>query len=171
MKNLLIGCGSKHNMRVSVTGSLEWEGELVTLDNNPDHNPDVVHDLNVHPLPFDDNTFDSIHAYEVQEHLASLGDYKFFFAEFTEYWRILKPGGLFCVTVPDISSPWLFGDPSHTRVITWESTVFLSQDEYVKKVGATAMSDFRSIYRADFKRRAMSVDGGTLSFVLQAIKG
>lgn len=170
MKELLIGCGADHHKRLALDNVHEWQGELVTLDNNPDHNPDVVHDLNVHPLPFEDNSFDSIHAYEVLEHLASLGDYKFFFAEFSEYWRILKPGGMFYATVPDLRSPWLFGDPSHTRVISQESIGFLSQAMYEEYVGKTAMSDFRYLYSADFHAEATGHENSTFSFVLRAIK-
>jgi SAM-dependent methyltransferase len=169
MKSLLMGSGSSRDRRFKPNGVAEWD-ELVTLDYNADHNPDVVHDLNVHPLPFEDNTFDEIHAYEVLEHLASLGDYRFFFSEFSEYWRILKPGGFFCATVPDVNSPWLFGDPSHTRVIVPESLTFLSQAEYEKQVGKTAMSDFRFIYKADFEAMGCQVADSTLAFVLKAIK-
>ncbi len=83
-----MGCGSSTVKKISVQGHEEFS-HLTRLDNNPDHNPDVVWDLRVHPLSFEDNTFDEIHAYEVLEHLAQQGDYKFFFAEFSEYWRIL----------------------------------------------------------------------------------
>lgn len=170
LPNLMIGAGRSRVKRIDVDGVDEWVGGLVTLDNNPDHGTDVVHDLNVHPLPFEDNSFSTIHAYEVLEHLGSLGDYRFFFSEFSEYWRILEPGGLFYATVPALDSPWLFGDPSHTRVIVPESLVFLSQAEYERQVGVTAMSDFRSIYKADFEPVGTNVEGGSFKFVLRAIK-
>src|SRR5690606_26663551 len=115
---------------------------------NKDHNPDIVWDLTVHPLPFNDEEFDEIHAYEVLEHLANQGDYEFFFKEFTEYWRILKPKGRFFASVP--VGVWTWGDPSHKRVIQPETLIFLDQDQYAQ-VGTTSMSDFRYLYKVSFK--------------------
>jgi hypothetical protein len=64
MPELLIGCGSRRAKDVWVADKKEWT-DLRTLDINPDHKPDVVHDLQDIPLPFPDETFDEIHAYEV----------------------------------------------------------------------------------------------------------
>jgi SAM-dependent methyltransferase len=164
---LLIGCGSNRAKKLSVQGRSEWSG-LVTLDYEARHNPDVVHDLH-DPLPFDDNTADEIHAYEVLEHVGKQGDYRFFFQQFTDFWRVLKPGGVLLGTVPLPGSPWAWGDPSHTRVIPKETFVFLHQPSY-EQVGKTAMSDFRSIYKADFDVIHLHENGDVLEFALQAIK-
>ena len=64
MSELLLGCGSNRDKKLSAQGRAAWSG-LVTLDINADHAPDVVHDLNVLPLPFADEQFEEIHA-EVQ---------------------------------------------------------------------------------------------------------
>jgi SAM-dependent methyltransferase len=170
---LLLGCGSTRDRRISVNGAVGWR-HLVTLDHNPDHRPDVVHDLNVFPWPFEDETFDEVHAYEVLEHLGQQGDWRRFFRDFSEVYRILKPGGYLAATTPSYKSMWAWGDPSHTRVITSGSLVFLDQDQYRQQVGKTAMSDFRFCYKADF--RAVSVDmqgeedASGFGFVLQAVK-
>lgn len=169
MKELLLGCGSRTSKDLFVEGRKEFEN-VVRLDVNADHKPDVVHDLTQHPLPFADNEFDEIHAYEVLEHLAYQGDFKFFFSEFSEYWRILKPGGLFFATVPSIKSVWAWGDPSHKRVITLPNFVFLSQKQYQEQIGKTKMSDFRNIYQADFDLVYHIDDGETFSFILGAKK-
>ncbi len=168
-RELLMGCGSSTVKKISVKGHEEFTN-VTRLDINPDHNPDVVWDLRKHPLPFEDNTFDEIHAYEVLEHLARQGDYEFFFAEFSEYWRILKNRGLFFLTVPDRNSVWAWGDPSHTRIIQVENFIYLDQDSYTNQVGKTAISDFRYIYKANFKRGYTEVKNDTLAVVLQAIK-
>ena len=146
MKELLLGCGSRTQKDLSM-GNPEFEN-VTRLDYNPDHHPDILWDLTVHPLPFDDEEFDEIHAYEVLEHLANQGDYEFFFQEFSEYWRILKPKGKFFASVP--VGPWVWGDPSHKRVIQPETLIFLDQDQY-KQVGQTSMSDFRNVYKVSFK--------------------
>jgi len=169
VSELLIGCGGSAVKKLCWDGRSEWAA-LTTLDNNPAHKPDVVHDLNVLPLPFGDATFDEIHAYEVLEHCGTQGDYKFFFAQWSDFWRILKPGGLFFGTVPLPSSPWAWGDPSHTRVLPKECLTFLSQREYERQVGVTAMSDFRWLYKADFEAVYMAEQGDVLAFALRANK-
>jgi len=149
----------------------EWTG-LITLDNNPDCKPDWVWDLrNPTPLPFDADTFDEIHAYEVLEHIAQQGDYTAFFRQFSDYWRILKPDGLFFATVPAKDSVWAWGDPSHTRVIQQENLIFLCQKIYSEQVGVTPMSDFRYIYKADFDIAYLDTsDANIFKFVLKAVK-
>lgn len=168
-KQLLIGCGSKQDKRIYIPGDERWEN-LVTLDINKDHKPDVVWDLTAFPMPFDDNTFDEIHAYEVLEHTGSQGDYRFFFKQFEEFHRILKPGGTFLATVPAPTSPWAWGDPSHTRIFPKEWLTFLRQKSYEEQVGKTSLSDFRYIYTANFEPIWAEEKGDTLYFVIQAIK-
>lgn len=164
-----MGCGSNWKKQFYPEGCEDWE-DLTTLDNNADHHPDVVWDLTVHPLPFEDNSFDEIHAYEVLEHLAQQGDYRFFFDEWSEYWRILKPGGLFVGSVPHPDSVWAWADPSHKRVIPPETFTFLSQEEYQNQVGKTRLSDFRYMYKADFEIIVVQRAGDSNNFALKAIK-
>lgn len=168
-KELLIGCGSMRDKRLTCDKTHEWD-DLTTLDYNADHNPDVYWDLNMLPLPFKPDTFDEIHAYEVLEHLGSQGDYKSFFALFSELHRILKPDGHLMATCPSRHSVWAYGDPSHTRIIQAESLIFLSQPHYTENVGKNSMSDFRSIYKADFEIMFAEDDKETVRFIIKAIK-
>ena len=168
MPELLIGCGRSKIKLLGADWTRDWKA-LTTLDINPDHQPDVVWDLNDIPLPFEDNTFDEIHAYEVLEHIGRQGDYKFFFAQFTDFWRILKPNGYMFGSCPDLSSPWLWGDPSHTRVISKGSLTFLNQKAYTQ-VGNTSMSDFRYLYQADLRLVFEETKDSSWFFALQAIK-
>lgn len=187
-RELLLGCGhSRVKKLASVDGNPHWRG-LETLDRNDSCNPDYVCDLNGcnwlielgedecgrdrTQLIFSD-WFDEVHAYEILEHLGSQGDAESFFAHFSEIWRILKPDGYLYATVPSRFSPWLWGDPSHRRAILPESLVFLDQSEYIRQLDGpakTPMSDFRSIYSADF-RLIRSLDNRTThEFILQAVK-
>lgn len=168
-RELLIGCGSNHTKLLASDGAANWSN-LTTLDYNEDHKPDVCWDLMKLPLPFKDEEFDEIHAYEVLEHLGQQGDYKLFFAQFSEFWRLLKPNGHFMAICPSRHSVWAYGDPSHTRIIQLEQLVFLSQNEYERQVGKTPMSDFRNIYKADFESVYQEDDGEMVRFVLKAIK-
>lgn len=170
---LLLGCGSSRERRIAVNGRQGWS-KLVTLDAYDGHAPDVVHDLNATPWPFEDDTFDEIHAYEILEHLGRQGDAASFFAHFFEAWRILKPGGVLVATCPSYRSVWAFGDPSHTRVISSGSIVFLDRSQYAKQVGNTAMSDFRWLWKGDFAPVWVDLkseaEGSGFAFVLQALK-
>jgi hypothetical protein len=167
VSELLLGCGSNREKKLHMEGRADWSA-LTTLDYNADHNPDVVHDL-AHTLPFDDDAFGEIHAYECLEHVGQQGDFQFFFHQWSDFWRVLEPGGYFFGTVPLPTSPWAWGDPSHTRVIPKESFTFLCQPNY-EQVGVTAMSDFRFIYQADFDILHLKENGDILEFVLQAVK-
>jgi len=168
-QELLIGCGSNHDKRMTVDGNYEWT-DLTTLDYNADHKPDVQWDLNNLPLPFETGAFDEIHAYEVLEHLGSQGDYKSFFALFSELYRILKANGHLLATCPSRHSVWAYGDPSHTRIVQAEQLVFLSQPHYTHNVGVNSMSDFRYIFKEDFEINFVDDDKETLRFIIQAIK-
>jgi SAM-dependent methyltransferase len=167
---LLLGCGSERSKRIIVPDTQpEWRN-LVTLDMNEDMSPTVIHDMNHIPLPFAENTFDEVHAYEVLEHTGIQGDFRFFLQQFADFWRVLKPGGFFCGSVPMWDSPWAWGDPGHTRVITSGSLVFLSQDEYTNQVGKTSMTDYRRWYQANFETMGVQEKEHQMSFVLKAHK-
>lgn len=171
-RELLIGCGSTRDKRLFPPGRpRDWEG-LVTCDMNADHSPDVVHDLESVPYPWPDDTFDEVHAYEVLEHLGRLGDFRSFFAQFQELWRILRPGGYLCGTSPAEGSPWLFGDPGHTRVISPQTFSFLDQEVCQKnRAAGTPMTDYRFCYSGDLRPVIMMPDSeGTFLFILKAVK-
>lgn len=166
---LLLGSGFKTEKRFGTPRGNTWT-QLVTLDINPDATPDVIHDLEDLPLPFEDNTFDEIHAYEVLEHTGKQGDWRFFFNQWSDFWRILKPGGLVCGTSPMWNCIWTWGDPGHSRIVSRTSLTFLSQKQYQQQIGNTAMTDYRFIYKADFDFVLLQESEITFQYVLQAVK-
>jgi SAM-dependent methyltransferase len=169
MSELLVGCGNSRAKIITFDGiPSEWQA-LTTLDLDPETGCDVVHDLNVLPYPFADGQFDEVHAYEVLEHCGRQGDWKFFFDQFHEFWRILKPGGYFIATVPMWDSPWAWGDPQHCRVLPKESLIFLNQREY-NQVGNTGMTDYRRWWKGNFETVALEETEHRLGFVLRALK-
>ena len=165
MRELLIGCGMARRKQLSLTSHPGWEN-VTTLDSVASHNPNVVHDLEVLPYPFADAEFDEIHAYDVLEHTGMQGDWRFFFAQWTEFHRILKPGGYFFGIVPHYASAWAWGDPSHTRVVSVEQLHFLSQKFY-ENVGKTNMSDFRHCWHGNFELVDHGLQEGRQVFVLR----
>lgn len=165
---LLIGCGRDRRKKLHLTDHPKWEG-LVTLDNNPDVNSDILWNLANHTIPFNNETLDEIHAYEVLEHFGTQGDFEFFFHQFSDFYRALKPNGHIFITVPLPTSIWAWGDPSHTRILPKENFMFLHQPFY-EGVDRTPMSDFRYIYKADFDIIHMVEEGECLQIVMKAIK-
>lgn len=63
-------------------------------------NVDVQHNLIQAPWPFDNNSVDEILAQEFVEHIS----FKYTHVVLGECWRILKPGGVLKIQVPDIGA-------------------------------------------------------------------
>jgi len=81
----------------------------VNVDINPQTRPDVVWDLNSFPYPFMSDSFDTVTALSILEHL------KDFFAVMGEIHRISKPGASVFILVPHFSSAAGFTDPTHCQ--------------------------------------------------------
>lgn len=79
----------------------------------------------VPPLPFDDNTFDSVISFQVIEHIK---DDKAFVAEVK---RVLRPGGVFIVSTPNISMS-LTRNPWHVREYTVKQFSQLLSSEFTQ---------------------------------------
>jgi SAM-dependent methyltransferase len=168
-RELLLGCGSNSEKKLMHPDHREWSG-LVRLDINPDHAPGVIHDMAKLPLPFPDDTFDEVHCYDTMEHVGAQGDWRFFFAQWQDLWRILKDGGRFFGISPHWSSPWAWMDPGHTRAMGPEMLTFLCQPQYAQ-VGHTPMTDYRFCYRGDFDVEHATVDANKqFRWVLRAVK-
>lgn len=199
-RELLIGCGHRRKrqldpyvymspMRVQHS-NVRWM-RVTAVDINPRCEPDYVMDLEQglrtlqRPRPgdehlfrqvtdigykLDDDTFDEVHAYEVLEHLGHQGNIAEFFGDFDELWRVLKPGGWLCATVPSRYSVWLWGDPGHRRAILPAALQFLHRPAYEEQLGRTPMSDYRDLFASDWDVVHSHDNEETHSFILQAVK-
>ncbi len=85
---------------------------------------DVVHDLDVVPYPFADNSVDEIHFYHVLEHLHDP------IKKLEEIYRILRPGGALYMRVPHFSSMGAFTDVTHIRPFGYFSLDCLQPNDY-----------------------------------------
>jgi len=100
-KKLNLGCGEHHK-----------EG-YVNLDWQPLTAPDISHDLNQLPYPFEENVFDLVEAYHVLEHLDKP------FAVMGELHRILKPDAELHIKVPHFSRGFTHAEHMHGFDITF----------------------------------------------------
>lgn len=170
-RSLLIGCGKNLTKQVQWDGKSEWTGHLVTMDVNPDIGAEVVFDMEEVArggrLPFVDDSFDEIGAYNTMEHWGKQGDFRGWFHECGEYWRILKPVGLMSILVP-IGADAL-ADPGHTRFFQQNWFGFLNQGFYdMNEVKSTCFTDYRWIWKKNFNVLYMQEHGGHhLAVVLQ----
>ena len=82
-------------------------------------------DLTVEPIPFEDNAFDFITAFDIIEHIPKVlyaPNRRFPFIELmNEVWRTLKPNGYFLSHTPVYPYSAIFGDPTHVSVVTHET--------------------------------------------------
>lgn len=97
--------------------------------------------LTLQPIPFDDDSFDSISSFDFLEHVprqAIKGERLVlpFIDLMNEVWRVLKPGGLFYAVTPAFPSPEVFQDPTHVNIITNKThEYFCGQDAYGRNYG------------------------------------
>jgi len=90
-----IGCGTKKH-----------EGYW-GLDVYPYEGVDVVWNISKYPWPFEDNSFSSIIAFDVIEHIPNVISF------FKECYRIAKPDAILTIKTPHFSSRNSWGDPTH----------------------------------------------------------
>ena len=100
-RKLNLGCGEDKK-----------EG-YINVDWSPLVHPDVVHDLNVVPYPFEDNSVDYIEASHVLEHL----DKPFILMK--EFHRMLKLGGTIDIKVPHFSRGFTHAEHAHGFDVTF----------------------------------------------------
>lgn len=96
---------------------------------------DVVHDLNVYPWPFEDNSVDEIHCSHYIEHIPHDipgEDKRDGLIQFMdECYRILKKGGKLTLIAPYGKSTRALGDPTHRRSIVDETFLYYHK-EWIK---------------------------------------
>lgn len=90
----------------------------INVDDCAEAAPDVVHNIESFPWPFDDASIDVVGFYHSLEHVGA--DARVFFRVFEETYRVLKMGGTMHVVVPHPRNDVFFGDPTHVRVVTPE---------------------------------------------------
>jgi len=120
-KHLDLGCGPRPK---NTYGFEELYGVDIRAGIEPDFKV-VVANLACEPIPFPDNHFDAVSAYDFFEHVPRVAiDYssnssRFPFVELmSDIWRVLRPGGFLYSMTPAFPSEKAFRDPTHVNIIS-----------------------------------------------------
>lgn len=122
----------------------------MNLDKFDTFNPDIVHDLEKFPYPFEDNEIDEIKLIHVLEHIGHSPD--IFIKIIKELYRICCDQAYIHISVPHPRSDDFLADPTHVRPITalGLSLFDLDQNKEWQKLGA-ANTPLAIIHKVNFK--------------------
>lgn len=91
-------------------------------------------DLTVDAIPYPDNNFDFLTAFDFLEHVPRvtyLPTRRFpFVCLMSEAWRVLKPGGLFVSSTPIYPFSEAYRDPTHVNIMTHETFSLYFDDRH-----------------------------------------
>lgn len=88
-------------------------------------NPDVLHDLETFPWPWDDNSVSEVMMFHVLEHLGETT--KIYQSIIQELYRICEADAKILIAVPHHRHDNFYSDPTHVRAITPLGLSLLSQ--------------------------------------------
>jgi SAM-dependent methyltransferase len=119
-----IGCGTIP--RNPFQANIQWG---IDIRENLDKNIKSV-DLNINPIPFSNETFDYITAFDFIEHVPRIiyaPECRFPFVQLmNEVWRTLKIDGIFFSHTPVYPFRTAFSDPTHINYITEETFTYFN---------------------------------------------
>lgn len=122
-RHLDIGCGYSPRNPYA-------RGQLCGVDIRPPQDADGfdyrVSNLILEPIPYPDNSFSSVSAFDFIEHIPRVfpgggGTIFPFVRLMDEIWRVLAPGGRLYALTPAYPHPEAFVDPTHVNIITDQS--------------------------------------------------
>jgi SAM-dependent methyltransferase len=151
-KQLDLGCGDTLRKQEGIE-------MCFGVDINPPRNKDILYaDLSHDPLPFTENMFNLVTAFDFMEHI----EHKGMIPLFNEIYRVLKHNGIFHMESPCYPARECFQDPQHVYIWTEESINYFSGDYY----------GFHDHYghRSRFKKIKNTVKEGRLIAEIKAIK-
>ena len=122
----------------------------VNVDKFDTFKPEVVHDLEKFPYPFENDSIDQILMLHVLEHIGK--EFSIFNSIMKELYRICKNNSIIDIVVPHPRHDDFLSDPTHVRPIT-DMTLSLYDKElnlHWKKIGA-ANSPLATIHNVNFK--------------------
>jgi len=118
-------------------------------------------DLFRKPIPFDNDFFDSVSAYDFLEHIPRVdiagNATRFPFVEaMNEVWRVLKDGGRFYASTPAYPHPAAFQDPTHVNILTRQTHIYFTRPMLLGRIYG---------FKGDFECiRVVPVRGGEFEY-------
>jgi len=110
------------------------------------------------PLPFQDNFFDTISAFDLIEHIPRWerevsGEIQYPFINLmSEIYRILKPNGLFTAVTPAYPAGEVFQDPTHINYISIKTIdYFVSTSPHAGSLGYGFVGNFTKTHQSWLK--------------------
>lgn len=152
-RHLDMGCGTI--ARNPYECSEVWGCDLVDLGQSAESSNFnfVTADISKPPLPFEDNFFSSVSAFDLVEHIPRSGyldgaPYSPFISLMNEVYRILQHDGVFLASTPAFPHPAAFQDPTHVNFITDETHhYFCGNDPYARRYGFVGSFTVRKVKR------------------------
>ena len=111
------------------SGSKILDG-YTNVDKYDYYKPDVVHDLEIFPYPFKDNSIDEILLSHVLEHIGQSPD--IFLGIVKEFYRICRNNSMIKIIVPHPRHDDFIADPTHVRPITILGLQLFDKDLNIK---------------------------------------
>ncbi len=145
-------------MRLSLGCGEIRHDNTIHVDINDRANPDVVHDLDVIPWPFEDGEFSEVIAEDVVEHMDSV------VAMVQEAWRVLEPGGVLKIRTPHFNhiNSWI--DPTHKWHLTEHSFDYFDPDTFLG-------GKYSYEYATKFKIEEKTIGGGNIHISMRKTDG
>jgi SAM-dependent methyltransferase len=139
LKHLDLGCGTRPKNPFG-------HEELYGVDIRPDiaalsNGKIATANLSAGPIPFEENFFDSVSAYDFFEHIPRVAiDYanqtsRFPFIELmNEIYRVLKPNGILYAVTPAFPHEKALRDPTHVNIITRKTHRYFTHPEVMARM-------------------------------------
>lgn len=108
-KKLNLGCGT------------DIKQGWINLDSADLPGIDVIHNIEISPLPFEDNQFDEIRCDNILEHVEYINVLK-------DIHRILEPKGILKIRVPHFTSRNNYVDPTHKKQFSISTFDFFAEN-------------------------------------------
>ena len=130
------------NMKLNLGCGRDIKKGWINLDFNEGGGVDVVHDLNILPLPFEDEKFDYVLCQDILEHVD-------FIPLIDDIYRILKTNGNLRIRVPHFISKVNFEDPTHKHLFSVRTFDYFIKNDiftYSRKVQYFSKIEKRIIF-------------------------